>query len=266
MRTTIILNLKGGVAKTASTVNIAAILAKDYQKRVLLVDADSQCNTTEFFGGDPANGNLAEVLRYVGIEDDGAEFAVASIQPTTFEGIDLLAGDDSLMDLDLTKVELRDVRAIRGVDQFTIKSGDPFLVQVNHGGSDDRVASADKPLSTMTAKLGVGVVDPIISPVTVTNTSNSVGSPADEPINTVRTGGGGGQMLIAPTLIAIGQTGIIRVTSTGKTSRWPAAAMRFVRRWPRCWCGRICRSGVNNPPLRRWRSLRGRWRWGEGDL
>ena len=111
MRTSIILNLKGGVAKTASTVNIAAILAKDYRKRVLLVDADSQYNTTEFFGGDPAKGNLAEVLRYIGIEDDGAEFAVANIQPTTFGGIDLLTGDDSLMDLDLTSVELRDVRA-----------------------------------------------------------------------------------------------------------------------------------------------------------
>ena len=29
MRTTVILNLKGGVAKTATTVNVAAILAKD---------------------------------------------------------------------------------------------------------------------------------------------------------------------------------------------------------------------------------------------
>lgn len=111
MRTTIILNLKGGVAKTASTVNIAAILAKDYRQRVLLVDADSQCNTTEFFGGDPANGNLADVLRFIGVEGDGDEFAVANIQPTSFKGIDLLAGDDSLMDLDLTKVELQDVRA-----------------------------------------------------------------------------------------------------------------------------------------------------------
>ena len=108
MRATIILNLKGGVAKTASTVNIAAILAKDYQKRVLLVDADSQCNTTEFFGGDPAKGNLAEVLRH---ESYGGIFADANIQPTNFEGIELLAGDDSLMDLDLTKVELQDVRA-----------------------------------------------------------------------------------------------------------------------------------------------------------
>lgn len=109
MRTTIILNLKGGVAKTASTVNIAAILAKGYRQRVLLVDADSQCNTTEFFGGDPAKGNLAEVLRHNG--DDSADYAAASVQSTNFEGIDLLAGDDSLMDLDLTKVELQDVRA-----------------------------------------------------------------------------------------------------------------------------------------------------------
>lgn len=112
MRTTVILNLKGGVAKTSTAVNLAAILARNYRKRVLLVDADSQCNTTEFFGVDPAEGNLAEVLRYIGIDDDGAEFAIANIQPTTFEGIDLLAGDDSLMDLDLTKVELKSVQAV----------------------------------------------------------------------------------------------------------------------------------------------------------
>ena len=54
MRTSVILNLKGGVAKTATAVNLAAILARGYRKRVLLVDADSQCNATEFFGGDPA--------------------------------------------------------------------------------------------------------------------------------------------------------------------------------------------------------------------
>lgn len=106
MRTTVILNLKGGVAKTATAVNVAAILASDYKQRVLLVDADSQCNSTEFYGGDPAKGNLAEVLRSGNHED-----AAWGIQSTRFTGVDLLAGDESLMDLDLTKVELQDVRA-----------------------------------------------------------------------------------------------------------------------------------------------------------
>lgn len=108
MRTSVILNLKGGVAKTATAVNMAAILANDHKQRVLLVDADSQCNTTEFFGGNPEHGNLAEVLRQ---RSDGAYFAAVSIQHTNFPGVDLLAGDDSLMDLDLTKVETADVKA-----------------------------------------------------------------------------------------------------------------------------------------------------------
>ena len=112
MRTIAVINLKGGVGKTATTVNVAAILARDYKQRVLLVDADSQCNTTEFFGGDPRKGNLADVLRFKGSDVlTGEDFAVGSIQESNFAGISLLAGDDSLMDLDLTKVELQGVQA-----------------------------------------------------------------------------------------------------------------------------------------------------------
>lgn len=108
MRTTVILNLKGGVAKTSTAVNLAAILARNYKKRVLLVDADSQCNATEFFGGDPVKGSLADALRHDG---DGGPFAAASIQASNFPGVDLLCGSEDLMDLDLTKVELQSVRA-----------------------------------------------------------------------------------------------------------------------------------------------------------
>lgn len=106
MRTIVILNLKGGVAKTATTVNMAAILAKDYGKKVLVIDGDSQCNTTEFFGADPRLGNLADVLR---CED--SSFAAVNIQPGNIPGVFILAGDESLMDLDLTKVELQSVQA-----------------------------------------------------------------------------------------------------------------------------------------------------------
>ncbi len=106
MRTIAFVNLKGGVGKTTTTVNVAAILATDHRMRVLVVDADSQCNTTEFFGGDPAKGNLAELLRS-GNYEDGAW----GIQSTRLRGVDLLAGDESLMDLDLTKVELQTAQA-----------------------------------------------------------------------------------------------------------------------------------------------------------
>ena len=105
IRTTAILNLKGGVAKSTTAINMAAILAKDHGKRILLVDADSQCNTSEFFGADPMDGNLAMVLRGAGYYDDPGAYAASVIQKTRFDGVDILAGDETLMDMDLSKVE-----------------------------------------------------------------------------------------------------------------------------------------------------------------
>lgn len=111
LKTTAIVNLKGGVAKSTTVINMAAILAKKYGKKVLIIDGDSQCNTTEFFGADPDKGNLATVLRNSGEEPDHGKDASWNIQPTRYERIDILAGDDSLMDLDLSKVEQRTVNA-----------------------------------------------------------------------------------------------------------------------------------------------------------
>lgn len=108
MRTIAIINNKGGVGKTTTVINMAAVLSKYHQKRVLVVDADSQINTTEFYGADPARGNLAEVLRRT---PDYGEFAVLNIQPTDYERIHILAGSEELMDLDLTKVELGSANA-----------------------------------------------------------------------------------------------------------------------------------------------------------
>ena len=49
-------------------------------------------------------------------------------------------------------------RIIRGVDKFTIKSGAPFIVECSHSG------------------------DVHVAPLTMTNTSNSVGAPVSEPM------------------------------------------------------------------------------------
>lgn len=99
MRTTAILNLKGGVAKTVTCVNMAAILAADHGKRVLVVDADSQANTTEFFGGTEAKLTLAKLLRGDRIEPR------STIKHSNVDGVDLIPADDSLMDLDLSSVK-----------------------------------------------------------------------------------------------------------------------------------------------------------------
>lgn len=50
MKAIAVMNMKGGVGKTTTVINLAHILNHDYKKRVLLVDCDPQCNTTEFYG------------------------------------------------------------------------------------------------------------------------------------------------------------------------------------------------------------------------
>ena len=120
IRTTAIINMKGGTAKTTTAINMAAILAKHYGKRVLLIDADSQCNTTEFFGRSDSAHNLATILRGPTFADypDGA--VRVGIQQTDFEGIDIIAGDDSLMDMDLSAVSsgVAEVNVLRTMVEF----------------------------------------------------------------------------------------------------------------------------------------------------
>lgn len=89
-------------------------------------------------------------------------------------------------------------RVARGVDKFVLKSASPFLVIVNHAG-EFRGQGLDEPLQTITAKHGYGVVNPVVAPLTVTNTTNSVGASADHPVHTITTAGN--QMMMTPALI-----------------------------------------------------------------
>lgn len=87
MRTIAIINLKGGVAKTTTAINMAYLLVKRWEKRVLLVDNDKQGNTSQFFG------------KYIKNTICGSAQILAGEEPEVFatdSGIDLISANMSI--------------------------------------------------------------------------------------------------------------------------------------------------------------------------
>lgn len=112
-------------------------------------------------------------------------------------------------------------RIIRGVDKFTIRSGKPFIVPTGYGerkGQAPRVHDMDAPFPTVVGTGKENLCKPLLAPVTVTNTSNSVGGTVGEPVHTVTTAGN--QMLVTPFLAECNHSGgghVAPVTDAHKT-------------------------------------------------
>lgn len=120
MKTIAIVNRKGGVAKTTTAVNLAADLARDHGKRVLVVDADSQANATTFLGGDKTRPGMEALLQ-------GAP--IVPLQLTNAgDGIRLISASDSLMGLDLTKAGEGKLKlsCLRDLRQYLETMHEPF--------------------------------------------------------------------------------------------------------------------------------------------
>lgn len=92
MKTISVINLKGGVAKTISAVNIAHILAVVHKKRVLLVDNDKQGNASKMFGlHSYSSPGIAEVM----IERNSNTNDI--IAPTPYKGLDVIPANMNLL-------------------------------------------------------------------------------------------------------------------------------------------------------------------------
>ena len=94
MKTISIVNLKGGVGKTITAINMAYLLSnRGY--RTLLIDNDKQGNTSKFFGAHSYDKpSLADVLIQ---RDFPVEKAIA---PTGYENLDILPGNMNLLRAD----------------------------------------------------------------------------------------------------------------------------------------------------------------------
>ncbi|WP_340391993.1 DNA cytosine methyltransferase [Paenibacillus sp. FSL E2-0190] len=129
-------------------------------------------------------------------------------------------------------------RIARGIQKFVINNTNPFIVRVNHSGSNHHYCdSIEEPFKTITSKNGWGLVTPyiarigqtgfggdrlqyevedplttittkaehlLVTPILGVNTTGHPGSPPHEPLRTITTGSH--HMLLSPTLIQMGYT------------------------------------------------------------
>ena len=98
MLTIAVINRKGGSGKTTTATNLAAVWGRERQRSTLLVDLDPQFAATRHLGVRPADlsATLFDVLA------DGVDATNAIV--VNDAGVDLLAGDRRLAELELSLV------------------------------------------------------------------------------------------------------------------------------------------------------------------
>ena len=165
MRTIAICNLKGGVAKTTTVVNLAAILAADLHRNVLVIDADSQANATSFLGGDRDLVGMADLLRGEICGGNPLE-----LQNTNVGGVSLVSGSSELMDLDLTKagegmVDVQCLRTLRRFLETRPELEPPELAAVLYGEPFDYCLIDCPPAFNAASSAALIAADAVLIPV-----------------------------------------------------------------------------------------------------
>lgn len=114
------INMKGGVGKTTSAVEIATLLAVEHNKKVLVIDLDPQTNATlsfitlDYWEKIKDVGTIADVLgmnRGMSSRDDDFDINKAIIEsPCKIANLDLIPSHLELtfLDLDLSSVPARE--------------------------------------------------------------------------------------------------------------------------------------------------------------
>lgn len=89
-------------------------------------------------------------------------------------------------------------RIARGIKKFVIDNAEPFIVQVNHSGSNsDYCNSMNEPLRVITSKHGFGVIEPYLVQCKYDNEAQNI----KNPLGTITTVGS--HLLVEPTLAPI---------------------------------------------------------------
>ena len=77
-------------------------------------------------------------------------------------------------------------RIAKGLKKFVLENPEPFLIQINHDGGDDRrLKDLKAPLPTITGKNGFGVVRPYIAMIGQTGFAKDRSKDISEPLTTI---------------------------------------------------------------------------------
>ena len=144
-----VMNQKGGVGKTTTTVNLGAILAQEFGKRILLADLDPQGNMSDHVGLDP---NLVEESIY-NVLIDGMDPRLAIRRVHGLEALpanlDLSGAEVELAGMEDRGVRLRNaLLSVRDQYDYIIMDCPPSLGLLTVSG----LAAADAVLVAMEAE------------------------------------------------------------------------------------------------------------------
>ena len=90
-----IINKKGGVGKTSTIGSIASICAH-YGLKILVVDLDPQCNTTQLFFNENEEKSYFTISDLLLNQNADYTFVNRTIKRSSYENIDIIPGDEEL--------------------------------------------------------------------------------------------------------------------------------------------------------------------------